>query len=287
MQLFLQLQCPFSTSSIVAFQKILLYFIYVEETHIILSGDEMGYKIIHKDKEIHIIIDTKNDGKLRFKKRSSIFDFGQVFSTRETPFNKDSYLEWQIGYDIPAKEVKEETAAYFGHRTFMGRAGKTKFPFELFEIYLGLVKRKIIQNSITTALYEEILSYKNFLDGDPISVSTPYDFSINNVEFKKTSTNLPTYYYFNRDDGTIIEVSIKQQQYASGTQPMVYFCIPIFSFLDGQDMIGKTSFNKESLSYVIGTDNSLSISNLIKIFGMASKKHHYDILSILDLIRQL
>ncbi len=247
----------------------------------------MGYKIIPKNKELHVVIDAKNDGKLRFKNRFNTFDFGQVFSTREIPFNKDSYLEWQIGYDIPAKEVREETAEYFGHRTFQGRNGTIKYPFELFEIYLVLIKGNIIQNSITKALYEEIQSYRDFLDNDPISVSMPNDFSINNIKFMKTSINLPTYFYLNRSDGTIIEVSTKQQQFASGTQPMIYFCIPIYSFLDGKEMIGKTSSNKESLTYVIDSNNSQSILNLVKIFGMASQKHHQDILSILNLINEL
>ncbi|NPV84136.1 MAG: R.Pab1 family restriction endonuclease [Candidatus Aminicenantes bacterium] len=245
----------------------------------------MGYKINHKNGAVIILIDAKNDGKLRFKNRSNTFDFGQVFSTQKITFGENSYLEWQIGYDAPVNKVNEEILAYLGHKTFVGRNNVIKAPFELFEIYLALIKSNLIQSSITDELHNEIQKYDIFLDTEFISLTPPEDFSINNIEFKKTRINLPTYYYLNSADGTIIEVSIKQQQYASGTQPMIYFCIPIYSFIDGKEMIGKTSVEKETLCYVIGPDNKQNIMNLIRIFGMASQKHHDDILNILSLFR--
>lgn len=245
----------------------------------------MGYKIINKNKAVLVIIDSKNEGKLRFKNRTSTFDFGQVFSTRDIPFGENSYLEWQIGYDIPVNKVNEETLACFGNKTFIGRNNISKVPFELFEIYLALIKSDLIHSCTTDELYNEIRNYKNFLDTEFISVSPPEDFSINDIEFKKTRINLPTYYYLNTTDGTVIEVSIKQQQYASGTQPMIYFCIPIYSFSDGKEIIGKTSIEKETLCYVVGPDNKQNIIDLIKVFGMASKKHHDDILNILNFIK--
>lgn len=245
----------------------------------------MGYKIIPQNRAVLLIIDAKNEGKLRFKNRTTIFDFGQVFSTRDIPFGENSYLEWQIGYDIPANKVNEESSAYFGHRTFISRNNIQKAPFELFDIYLALIRTSVVQSSITNELFNEIKNYNTFLDTEFISLSPPEDFFINDIEFKKTRINLPTYYFLNSPDGAIIEVSIKQQQYASGTQPMVYFCVPIISFYDGKEIIGKTSSEKETLCYIVGPDNKQNIFNLIRIFGMASQKHHDDILNILNLLR--
>jgi len=244
----------------------------------------MGYRIIHQVRAVQVIIDAKNEGKFRFKNRSRIFDFGKVFSTREIPFGKNSYLEWQIGYDIPVNKVNEETLDTWGNRTFVGRNNKRKIPFELFDIYQALIESNIIKNSTTNELYDEILNYKIFLDSEFISINTPDDFTINNVDFKRTKINLPTYYYFN-EDKTNIEVSIKQQQYASGVQAMIYFCIPILSFSDGKQIIGKTSKEKENLCYIINQRNKQSILNLIRIFGMSSQKHRDDILNILSYLK--
>ena len=48
-------------------------------------------------------------------------------------------------------------------------------------------------------------------------------------------------------DGTQIEIHIKQQQNASGTQPMVYFCIPISSFNDYKKILGRSSTKADVL----------------------------------------
>jgi len=46
-------------------------------------GQKMGYKIYKKDNEIHILVDSKNDGKLRFKKR-------KMFSVSEKVFRQET-----------------------------------------------------------------------------------------------------------------------------------------------------------------------------------------------------
>ena len=50
---------------------------------------------IIKEKNILLIISATNDGKFRFKKRKNRLDFGEIFSTRECPFDEQTYLEWQ------------------------------------------------------------------------------------------------------------------------------------------------------------------------------------------------
>lgn len=64
---------------------------------------------IKVDKEnILIIIRAVNSGKFRFKKRKNNLDFGETFSTRRVSFDEETYLEWQIGYDVLKNDIKKK-----------------------------------------------------------------------------------------------------------------------------------------------------------------------------------
>ncbi len=88
-------------------------------------------------------------------------------------------------------------------------------------------------------------------------------------------------------DETQIEVSIQKQQYASGVQPMVYFCIPLKSFKDSSGLLGRSSVSGDKLTYVISKNNVLNIINLIKVFGMASNRHNHDIVQIIQTLLEI
>jgi hypothetical protein len=257
----------------------------------------MGYKIYKKDKdnEIHIVVDSKNDGKLRFKKREEVFSFGESFPTRDEPFTEKTYLEWQIGYYIPINKAddnlknvfKEEENDYFigANKKKKGANKKKKGAYELSEIIYFSKEISLIRTADLVNLKEEIESYKEFIDTEPIQVENNLkSISLNNIGLTKTIISLPTFYFFNSSDKTTIEVTIKQQQNASGIQPMIYYCIPILAFKDGQEIIDKTSKEKPSLLYVINKDNIQNFINLMKIFGMASERHNHDTVEILKLI---
>ena len=47
-----------------------------------------------KENNILLTIPATNAGKFRFKKRKNRLDFGETFSTRECPFDDQTYLEW-------------------------------------------------------------------------------------------------------------------------------------------------------------------------------------------------
>jgi len=85
-------------------------------------------------------------------------------------------------------------------------------------------------------------------------------------------------------DKTQIEISIQKQQYASGTQPMVYFCIPLTSFENGKTLYGKPSTNEDNLIYIISENNIDVLFDLLKIFAMCSKRHNFDIKEILTIL---
>ena len=129
-------------------------------------------------------------------------------------------------------------------------------------------------------IINEIKEYSEFLTNTP-EVKQKNIIKINELDFHSAITQLPTYYYKNKDS-TYIEAIVKKQQYASGFQTMVYFCIPILCFSNGEEMIGCTSKDKElKLKYFVNEETSNNILCLFKVLAMASKNHQYDVIQIL------
>lgn len=239
-------------------------------------------------KEIQLIFPAANAGKYRFKKRKNRFDFGETFSTRECCFDENTYLEWQIGYDIPVKDVengKERTK--LNKKDFIGSNGKRKYPYELSEIFNTAIELDLLDKRDMKNLIDEVKHYNNFIDGKAISVERHSKININGVMFEETSIKLPTLFMVESLDQTQIEVSIQKQQYASGVQPMVYFCIPLKSFSNNLNLLGKSSVVGDELIYFINKSNAQNLINLVKIFGMASKRHNHDIIQILQIIYEI
>jgi len=243
---------------------------------------------IIKEKNILLIIPATNNGKFRFKKRKNRLDFGETFSTRECPFDEQTYLEWQIGYDVPIKDVedgKKETKLTGKH--FVGSNGKTKYPYELSEIFYKTMELELITKKEVENLLNGIMNYKSFIDEKAITVEHHSQITINGINFEETSIKLPTLFMIETLDKTQIEVSIQKQQYASGVQPMVYFCIPLKSFKNYSGLIGKSSVSGDKLIYVISKTNVLNLVRMMKVFGMASKRHNHDIVEILKILLEI
>jgi len=241
-----------------------------------------------KDKNILLTIPATNAGKFRFKKRKNRLDFGETFSTRECFFDDDTYLEWQIGYDIPVKDVEDgkgETKLTQKH--FIGSNGKRKYPYELSELLYTAIEQGLITKKDAKDLCDEVRKYKNFIDDKSISVEHHAKLTINGMNFEETSIKLPTLFMVETLDHTQIEISIQKQQYASGVQPMIYFCIPIESFSNSSDIMGRSSVAKDKLVYAINKNNALNLIYLMKIFGMASKRHNHDVIQIVQTILEI
>ncbi len=68
---------------------------------------------------------------------------------------------------------------------------------------------------------------------------------------------------------------------------MIYFCIPFNSFADSEHLNGKSSSKGDTLTYVINLDNVEVILNLFKVFGMASRRHKFDVEEILKTIKKI
>ncbi len=243
----------------------------------------MKYSI--KEKEIHIVISAANSGKFRFKKRNTKLEFGETFSTREIPFDKKTYLEWQIGYDVPVKDVKDgEAKTKLNKEYFVGSNGKQKYPYELSELIYEAVKLGLISKKELKDVLDEVANYKNFIDQKAISVEHHSKITINGISFEEASIKLPTLFMIETIDNTQIEVSIQKQQYASGIQPMVYFCIPFEAFVDSPELLNKPSVSGDKLTYIIDKNNVQNLVSMVKIFGMVSKRHNHDIIQIIKIL---
>jgi hypothetical protein len=246
----------------------------------------MEYTI--KENNILLTISATNAGKFRFKKRKNRLDFGETFSTRECPFDDQTYLEWQIGYDVPIKDVEEgKKRTKLTSKHFIGSNGKTKYPYELSEIFYKTMELEFISIEEVKNLLKEIRGYKSFIDEKDITVEYHSRLTINGINFEETSIKLPTLFMIETLDDTQIEVSIQKQQYASGVQPMVYFCIPLKAFKNSSEIHGKSSVSGDKLVYVINKSNVLNIACMMKVFGMASKRHNHDVVEILRVLLEI
>ncbi|MBX7174142.1 MAG: R.Pab1 family restriction endonuclease [Pyrinomonadaceae bacterium] len=250
-------------------------------------GQDTVSKYVCSNNSIELTFSAANDGKFRFKTREKDESFGKTFATRQNAFNEKVYLEWQIGYDALVEDVKSgKKTTKLTQTTFIASTGREKYPYELSEILFESIKCGLILIKDLDRLSAEINSYNNFFDGKEIAVETASGVLFNGVPFKETAIRLPTL-FMPQNDGTLIETSIQKQQYASGVQPMIYFCIPFKSFANWKDLDGKKSVKGNELKYVINKENSEVVLNLFRVFGMASARHKFDVEQILKTLKRL
>jgi len=239
-------------------------------------------------KEIIIKIAASNHGKFRFKARDDKMQFGNTVSTRKNNFTKKIYLEWQIGYDATVADVKKRNKkTRLKKRTFIGANGKRKYLYELSELIYEGMKNSLVSAKDIGNLLKEIGGYKEFFDRKKIEVDHNSSIVVNNIHFEETSIKLPTLFMVKTSDETQIEISIQKQQYASGVQPMVYFCIPLKSFNNYKNIIGRPSISGDSLTYIINKENSKVLFDMFKIFAMCSERHNHDITEIIKVLIKL
>jgi hypothetical protein len=225
-----------------------------------------------KNGEILLKIPIGNNGKFRFKEREKNIDFGKKIATRQTQFTDNTYLEWQIGYDIPVKEVnKSKLNILLGYENFkfQNNKGVDKYPYELSEIIYRLIQGNLITKEEIKSIQNEIENYKTFIEEKDITVEYYSQIKINGINYEETSIKLPTFFMVETKDKTIIEISIQKQQYAVGIQPMVYFCIPIDSFQDKElieELKTRPSIKGEEFTYVINDKNVHNFKIMLKVF---------------------
>ena len=244
-----------------------------------------------KNNKVYINIPVKNKGKFRWKNRKTINDYGEGFSTVKAPYTSESYIEWQIGYDVPVKDYLKDPSAkptVLNDLKFTNLKGVEKHPYELSEFLVAMIEAGLVSEKEIADLISEIAKSKTSLE-DQFQIKTDNvgNYVADGLSFNQQNITLPTFVYCEKNNISFVEISIQKQQYATGVQPMVYFSIPITSLEDGTKMIGKTAkqLDINQTFFVIDDSNKACILNMFKFFGICSSKHKHDISEILKLIQ--
>lgn len=240
-----------------------------------------------KNNKLTIEIPLTSQGKFRCKNRKSSTEYGYGFAPRTTEFTNDSYVEWQIGYDVKTTDIGKKTTSLTNY-TFTGASGIEKYLYELSEIIWKLCDLGILSKKHISDTYNEISEYTLFLQENfQIQMNPLGEDSINNKKMLKSTITLPTF-TFDAEiaDCIFTEISIQKQQYATGVQPMLYVIVPILAFDNGKRIIGETSSVISHGLYTVDTEEKANyFLKIMSYFGLCSEKHHHDVLEILRIIR--
>ncbi|EAH7052280.1 R.Pab1 family restriction endonuclease [Campylobacter coli] len=80
---------------------------------------------------------------------------------------------------------------------------------------------------------------------------------------------------------------IRERQYAIGIQAMLYYCFPVGSLIPQPNtppLIGRIAERNETAILQISKNNFHIFFEILKIFGILSIQHRYDINQILEII---
>jgi len=250
-------------------------------------------KIDYKNKEILVTIPlTTSTGKIRVKQRDNIYGYGIPFASKQKKFTQKNYIEWQIGYDIEVnKKYNERLKKNLTTLDikFTAFNGKEKYLYELSEYLYYMVDFGVIKIDELKEIKYFLSSLKddNLIEKHPhcqIKRTHPQIEIINNFEFEILKVEYPQLVYKFKDYELIAEITIKEKQRAVGIQPMLYFCFPITELISKTQLIGRSAKLKEFAYFKFDKSNAFIIVEMIKIFGMLSKSHNFDMIKILDVI---
>ncbi|WQX87348.1 R.Pab1 family restriction endonuclease [Helicobacter pylori] len=231
---------------------------------------------------------TSISGKARVKIRHAFSDYGISTATRKIPFSLKHYVEWQIGYDVPIKDKEkfELTTLKDEKYHFLGANNKVKTLYELSEIiyYAKQLNLISLENLENTLKYLE--KQKQFIeDNFTITRERFRSHQFGGVDFELSRISYPLLIHsFN--DNQLSEIVIREQQYGSKTQAMLYFCFSILELKTATPLLNRTAALKEYAFLTIHKTNALMFLEMLKIFGLLSQAHHNDVLKILEKILQ-
>ncbi|EJC28814.1 R.Pab1 restriction endonuclease family protein [Helicobacter pylori Hp H-5b] len=244
-------------------------------------------KIDNNKKVIEVSIPlTSISGKVRVKIRHAFSDYGISTATRKIPFSLKHYVEWQIGYDVPIKDKEkfELTTLKDEKYHFLGANNKRKTLYELSEIIdyakrLGLISLENLENTL-----KYLEKQKQFIEDNFIRERfRSHQFGGMDFELSRISYPLLIHSF---NDNQLSEIVIREQQYGSKTQAMLYFCFSILELKTATPLLNRTAALKEHALLTIHKANALVFLEMLKIFGLLSQAHHNDVLKILEKILQ-
>ncbi|WRC62536.1 R.Pab1 family restriction endonuclease [Helicobacter pylori] len=246
-------------------------------------------KIDNNKKVIEISVPlTSISGKARVKIRHAFSDYGISTATRKILFSLKHYVEWQIGYDVPIKDKEkfELTTLKDEKYHFLGANNKVKTLYELSEIiyYAKQLNLISLENLENTLKYLE--KQKQFIE-DNFTITRErfrlHQFGGMDFELSRISYPLLIHSFNNNQ---LSEIVIREQQYGSKTQAMLYFCFSILELKTATPLLNRTAALKEHALLTIHKTNALMFLEMLKIFGLLSQAHHSDVLKILEKILQ-
>ncbi|GAA7741434.1 R.Pab1 family restriction endonuclease [Helicobacter pylori] len=237
--------------------------------------------------EVSIPLTSISD-KVRVKIRHAFSDYGISTATRKIPFSLKHYVEWQIGYDVPIKDKEkfEFTTLKDEKYHFLGANNKVKTLYELSEmIYyakrLGLISLENLENTLKYLEKQKQFIEDNFM----ITRERFRSHQFGGMDFELSRISYPLLIHsFN--DNQLSEIIIREQQYGSKTQAMLYFCFSILELKTAIPLLNRTAALKEHALLTIHKTNALMFLEMLKIFGLLSQAHHSDVLKILEKILQ-
>ncbi|MGL2864467.1 R.Pab1 family restriction endonuclease [Helicobacter pylori] len=245
-------------------------------------------KVDYDKKVIEVSIPlTSISGKARVKIRHAFSDYGISTATRKIPFSLKHYVEWQIGYDVPIKDKEkfELTALKDKKYHFLGANNKVKTLYELSEmIYykqLGLISLENLENTLKYLEEQKQFIEDNFM----ITRERFRSHQFGGMDFELSRISYPLLIHsFN--DNQLSEIVIREQQYGSKTQAMLYFCFSILELKTATPLLNRTAALKEHALLIVHQTNASMFLEMFKIFGLLSQAHHSDVLKILEKILQ-
>ncbi|WP_187945157.1 R.Pab1 family restriction endonuclease [Helicobacter pylori] len=242
-------------------------------------------KIDNNKKAIEVSIPlTSTSGKAHVKIRHAFSDYGISTATRKIPFSLKHYVEWQIGYDVPIKDKEkfELTTLKDEKYHFLGANNKRKTLYELSEMIdyakrLGLISLENLENTL-----KYLEKQKQFIEDNFIRERfRSHQFGGMDFELSRISYPLLIHFF---NDNQLSEIVIREQQYGSKTQAMLYFCFSILELKTATPLLNRTAALKEHALLTIHKANALVFLEMLKIFGLLSQAHHNDVLKILEKI---
>ncbi|KOS32453.1 R.Pab1 family restriction endonuclease [Helicobacter pylori] len=246
-------------------------------------------KIDNNKKVIGVSIPlTSISGKVRVKIRHAFSDYGISTATRKIPFSLKHYVEWQIGYDVPIKDKEKFKLTTLKDEKyhFLGANNKVKTLYELSEIiyYAKQLNLISLENLENTLKYLE--KQKQFIeDSFTITRERFRSHQFGGMDFELSRISYPLLIHsFN--DNQLSEIVIREQQYGSKTQAMLYFCFSILELKTATPLLNRTAALKEHAFLTINKTNALMFLEMLKIFGLLSQAHHNDVLKILEKVLQ-
>ena len=239
---------------------------------------DVDYKRVHIDvlnNSIRVRLPlTDVTGKVRVKKTSPD-GFGIPVAPSKTVLDKNFYLEWQIGYDIP----NTDSPSIVPQLKFQ-RNGETKYGHELSKIIFEAVRIGILStNDLIQEIHKlEKIPASEFEESRPVQVE---NLTNSSNGFQSAVERLPQFTKVTPHGS--VQIQLKQRQRAIGYQAMVYVCLPMNQVLDVGGNLRKSApaKSKETVFYDFNGDNADLILDVIDAFGIASRQHNDDIRQIL------